>query len=355
MKSANHTPDSIDARTMSAAVIRRFGGPDVVRIEQVPKPSPGNGELLVRVHATTVSAADYRARTKDVPRGLKLLSSLTLGFFRPRIRVLGMDVAGVVEGVGTGVTGFRPGDAVIAMLGATFGGHAEFVTVAQDAAITLKPANLSFEEAAALVFGGITARAFLDRATLTPGTSVLVNGASGSVGSAAVQLAHHAGARVTAVCSGGNAELVRSLGAERVIDYTKSDFTRETTRYDIVLDAVGNLPFDRLEPRIEPGGALLSVMSDLAGVVRASSRSRRTGKRITSGNVPFTSDQLTRVARLAETGSFRPVIDRTFDLSDIADAHRYVATGRKKGNVVVRVATDGSGQTTGPTSRNRSN
>jgi NADPH:quinone reductase-like Zn-dependent oxidoreductase len=356
MKSTNHTPEaSVEARTMSAAVYRRFGTPDVVRIEQLPKPSPGNGEVLVRVHATTVSAADYRARTKDVPPGLKLLSSFTLGFFRPRSRVLGMDVSGVIEGVGPGVTAFHPGDEVIAMLGGTFGGHAEYVTVAQDAAITLKPANLSFEEAAALVFGGITARAFLDRAMLTPGTSVLVNGASGSVGSAAVQLAHQAGARVTAVCSGGNAELVRSLGAGRVIDYTKTDFTLEAARYDIILDAVGNLPFDRLEPRIEPGGALLSVMSDLAGVVQASSRSRRTGKRITSGNVPFTSEQLAQVARLAEAGAVRPVIDQTFRLPDIADAHRYVDTGRKKGNVVVRVAAGGSGQTKEETSRSLSN
>jgi NADPH:quinone reductase-like Zn-dependent oxidoreductase len=321
-----------------AAVYRRFGGPDVVRIEELPKPSPRSGEVLVRVHATTVSAADYRSRTKDVPRGLKLLSSLTLGFFAPRSRVLGMDAAGVVEAVGPGVTAFQPGDEVIAMLDAKFGGHAEYVTVSQDGAITTKPANLAFEEAVALVFGGITARAFLDRANLTAGASVLVNGASGAVGTAAVQLAKLAGARVTAVCSGINADLVRSLGADRVIDYTKEDFTREGTSYDIVVDCVGNVPFDRLEPVVKPAGALLAVISDLAGVVSARSRSRRTGKRITGGNVAVTSEQLAQVARLAAAGHFRPVIDRTFDLSDITEAHRYVDTGRKKGNVVVRVA-----------------
>lgn len=333
------TAASLETHTMNAAVYRRFGAPEVVRIEQRPKPSPRKGQVLVRVRATTVSAADYRARTKDVPKNLRLLSSLTLGFFRPRIPVLGMDVAGVVEAVGVGVTAFSPGDEVIAMLGSGFGGHAEYVTVAHDGAITLKPANLTFEEAAALVFGGITARAFLERAALTPGASILVNGASGAVGSAAVQLAHHAGARVTAVTSAGNADLVRSLGADRVIDYTATDFTRDPDRYDLVLDAVGNVPFDRLEPLINAGGALLSVMSDLTGVARASSRSRRTGKRIIAGNVPFTSEQLAHVAQLAETGGFRPVIDQTFKLSDIAQAHRYVATGRKKGNVVVRVAT----------------
>jgi NADPH:quinone reductase-like Zn-dependent oxidoreductase len=322
---------------VKAAVYRRFGGPDVVRIEELPKPSPRRGEVLVRVHATTVSAADYRSRTKDVPNGLKLLSSLTLGFFAPRLRVLGMDIAGVVEEVGQDVTAFQPGDEVVAMLGGKFGGHAEFVTIPQESALTRKPANLSFEEAVAVAFGGITARAFLDQAKLTSGQSVLINGASGAVGSAAVQLAHLAGARVTAVTSGRNAALVRSLGADRVIDYTTADFTDEAAGYDIVVDCVGNVPFARLQRLINPGGALLSVISDLAGIIGARGRSRRTGKRITAGNVPFTSEQLAQVARLAGAGIFQPVLDRTFDLADIADAHRYVDTGRKKGSVVVRV------------------
>jgi NADPH:quinone reductase-like Zn-dependent oxidoreductase len=348
MRSPDHHTPEADAKVeavMRAAMYRRFGGPDVVRIEELPKPAPGPGEVLVRVHATTVSAADYRSRTKDVPKGVKFLSSLTLGFFTPRIRVLGMDIAGVVEAVGDDVAGFKPGDEVIAMLGGRFGGHAEYVTVAQDSAITRKPANLSFEEAVALVFGGITARAFLDQAKPASGASILVNGASGAVGSAAVQLLHLAGAHVTAVTSGGNAGLVRSLGADRVIDYTEVDFTAEPTAYDIVVDCVGNAPFDRLEPLIRPGGALLSVIADLRGVVGARSRSRRTGKRIVAGNVPFTSEQLAEVARLAGAGLYQPVIDRTFDLTDIADAHRYVDTGRKKGNVVVRVVTPTGSQT----------
>jgi NADPH:quinone reductase-like Zn-dependent oxidoreductase len=332
------TTDTVQAGLMTAAVYRRFGGPDVVRIEELPKPSPRTGEVLIKVHATTVSAADYRSRTKDVPKGVKLLSSLTLGFFRPRVRVLGMDVAGVVEAVGPGVTTFRPGDEVLAMLGGKFGGHAEYVTVAQDGAIARKPANLSFEAAVALVFGGITARAFLDRAELAPGSSVLVNGASGAVGAAAVQLAHLAGAHVTGVTSGRNADLVRSLGADRTIDYTRTDFTREGLEFDIVVDCVGNVPFDRLEPLIRPGGALLSVIADLAGVVGASRRSRRTGKRVVAGNIPFTGEQLTQIAALAEARLLTPVIDRTFDLADIAEAHRYVDTGRKRGSVVIQVA-----------------
>jgi len=323
---------------MRAAVYRRFGGPDVVRIEHLPKPAPRPGEVLIKVHASTVSAADHRARTKDVPKGVKLLSSLTLGFLAPRVPVLGMDAAGVVEAIGDGVSAFQPGDEVIAMLGATFGGHAEYAIVSADAPITAKPAKLTFEEAVALVFGGITARAFLDRAEVGHGASVLVIGASGAVGSAAVQLAAHAGAHVTAVTSGGNADLVRSLGADRVIDYTTADFTEEAERYDVVVDCVGNVRFDRLERVLNPGGALLSVISDLAGMLTARSRSRRTGKRVIAGNVPFTSGQLAEVARLATAGLFRPVIDRTFDFSQITEAHRYVDTGRKRGSVVVRVA-----------------
>ncbi|MGO4383997.1 NAD(P)-dependent alcohol dehydrogenase [Specibacter sp. RAF43] len=323
---------------MRAAVYRRFGGPEVVRIEDRPKPTPRRDEVLVKVHASTVSAADHRSRTKDIPKGLKLLSSFTLGFLNPRRPVLGMDIAGVIEAVGADVTGFRTGDEVIAMLGASFGGHAEYVTVKQDGAITAKPGNLTFDEAAALVFGGITARAYLNRAPLTPGASVLVNGASGAVGTAAVQLAHLAGARVTAVCSGANTALVRSLGADRVIDYTKADFTESRTTYDVVVDCVGNASFERLEPLVKPGGALLSVIAGLADVIAAHGRSRRTGKNITVGNVALTSGDLADVSQLAAAGLFRPVIDRTFDLADIATAHHFVDAGRKKGNVVVRIA-----------------
>jgi len=328
---------------MRAAVYRRFGGPDVVRVEERAKPTPRRGEMLVQVRAGTVSAADHRARAKKVPNGLKLLSSMALGFITPRFPVLGMDIAGVVEAVGPGVTLFNPGDEVIAMLGARFGGHAEYVTVPQDGAVARKPANLTFEEAAALVFGGITAQAFLGRSGLGPGTSVLVNGASGAVGTAAVQLAHGAGARVTAVCSGGNAALVRSLGATRVIDYTREDFTETTEKYDVVMDCVGNAPFRQLRPLIKPGGALLSVVADLTAVLMAHMRSRRTGLRIAAGNVPFIAADLGHITALAETGQLRPVVDRSFNLSNIAEAHRYVGTGRKRGSVIVQV-TEPSGR-----------
>jgi NADPH:quinone reductase-like Zn-dependent oxidoreductase len=323
---------------MRAAVYRRFGGPDNVRIEQLPRPSVGREDVLIQVQASTVSAADHRARSREVPRGLWLLAAVGIGAFRPKRRVLGMDVAGVVEAVGSDVTRFAPGDEVIAMLGGAFGGHAEYALVRQDGAIALKPRSMTFEDAVTLVFGGLTARGFLDQAHLAPGTTVLVNGASGAVGTAAVQLAAHAGAHVTGVSSGANAELVTALGADRVIDHTVADFIAEAATYDVIVDCVGNVSFERVRHLLKPGGALLLVITDLPGLLRAPLRSRRTGHLVTASPGKGTAEDLAALVDLAEAGSFRAVRDRTYDLADIAEAHRYVDTGRKRGNVVVRIA-----------------
>ena len=323
---------------MRAAVYRRFGAPEVVRIEEMPTPSPRHNEVLVNVRASTLSAADHRARSRSVPDGLGLLAAFGLGVFGPRNRVLGMDVAGVVEAVGSSVTAFAPGDEVIAMLGARFGGHAEYVCVPHDGAITAKPRNMTFEEAVTLVFGGTTAHGFLGRAAIKPGDTVLVNGASGAVGTAAVQLARQLGAHVTGVCSGANRDLVTALGADRVIDYSAHDFTAEATTWDVIVDCVGNAPFERVEASLNPGGSLLLVIADLKGILRAARQSRTSGKLVTAGNVTVTAEDLAYLVGLAESGRYRPVVDRSYDLSDIVEAHRYVDTGRKKGNVVVRVA-----------------
>lgn len=323
---------------MRAAVYRKFGPPDVVRVEELPQPSPGRTEVLIRIHASTVSAADYRARSRKVPRGLGMLAAVGLGVFRPRHPVLGMDAAGVVEAVGRDVTKFQVGDEVIAMLGSTFGGHAEFACLSQDGAITAKPSTMTFDEAVTLPFGGLTARNFLDRAAVKPGSTVLVNGASGAVGTAAVQLAKHMGARVTGVCSGANGELVTSLGADRVIDYTSVDFTAEGMTYDVIVDCVGNAPFEKVQALITPGGALLLVIADLKGLLLAPWRSRKSGKLVTGGNVPYRSEDLAFLVQLAEAGQHQAVIDRTYELPDIVEAHRFVETGHKKGNVVLHVA-----------------
>ncbi len=322
---------------MRDAVYRRFGGPDTVRVEQVPRPSVGADDVLIRVHASTVSAADHRARSREVPRGLWLLAAVGIGAFRPKRRVLGMDVAGVVEAVGADVTTFRPGDEVIAMPGAQFGGHAEYARLPQDGAIALKPRNMTFEDAVTLVFGGLTARRFLIQVDVAPGATVLVNGASGAVGTAAVQLAKHAGAHVTGVCSGGNRDLVASLGADRVIDYTIHDFTAEAATYDVIVDCVGTASFERIEHLLTTGGALLLVIADLGAALRAPFRSRRTKKLVTASAGKPSAEDLAFLVDLAETGQFRAVRDRTYDLADIAEAHRFVDSGRKRGNVVVRM------------------
>ena len=326
---------------MRAAVYRRFGGPEVVRVEEVPDPSVGPQDVLVRVGASTVSAADHRARSRNVPRGLGVLAAVGIGAFRPRRRVLGMDVAGVVEAVGADVDRFQPGDEVIAMLGGRFGGHAERVTVRQDAAIALAPRNMTAEDAVTLVFGGLTARAFLDRGHVVPGARVLVNGASGAVGSAAVQLAKHAGAHVTGVCSGANRDLVLSLGADRVIDHTVDDFTADAAGYDVLVDCVGNAPYERVGHLLRPGGALLLVIADLPALLRAPWRTRTSGRLVTGTIGKATAEDLASLVDLAEAGSYRAVRDRTFELAEIADAHRYVDTGRKRGNVVLRIGADG--------------
>ncbi|WP_353828156.1 NAD(P)-dependent alcohol dehydrogenase [Agromyces sp. SYSU T0242] len=328
-------------RTMRAAVVDRFGGPEVVRVGDRPRPEPAAGELLVRVHASTVSIADHRLRTREVPRGLGLLVGPAIGFRRPRHQVLGMEGAGVVEAVGADVTRYAPGDEVIVMRGARFGCHAEFVTVRERDEVARKPAALSFDEAAALVFGGVTALRYLDLVEVGPGSDVLVNGASGAVGTAAVQLAASRGARVTAVTSGRNAELVRSLGAAEVVDHTREDFAApapgDAPRYDVIVECVGNAPFRRVGRLIRPGGALLLVIADLAGMVGAALRPRRRGILVSQAGGPMGADGLARLAELAEAGAVRPVIDRTYDLDDVAEAHRYVDAGRKRGSVVLRI------------------
>ena len=250
--------------TMRAAVVHRFGGPEVVQVERVPKPVPKADELLVRVHASTVSIADHRTRSRDLPKGMWFYVPIALGVFRPRKRVLGMDAAGVVEAVGDEVTGFAPGDEVIAMLGSSFGAHAEYARVPQADAIALKPRNLTLEESASLVFGGYTALAYLNRVKLGPGSEVLVNGASGAVGTAVVQLAKQRGATVTGVCSAGKADLVRSLGADHVIDRASEDFATSGRTYDVIVECGGDAPFERVEHSLKPGGALLLVITSLA-------------------------------------------------------------------------------------------
>jgi len=322
---------------MKAIVYTEYGPPDVLQLKEVAKPTPKDNEVLIRTHATTVTSGDWRARSLDVPVGFGLISRLVFGILRPRQPILGTELAGDVESVGKDVNKFRVGDQVFASSGAGMGCHAEYKCMPEDGAVVLKPANLTYDEAAAIPFGGTTALDFFRRAKLQNGERVLVNGASGGVGTAAVQLAKHFGADVTGVCSTTNVELVKSLGASHVIDYTKEDFTENGEGYDIIVDTVGTAPFSRSKRSLKERGRLLLVLGGLPDILWMPWVSMTSSKKIIAGPATARVEDLRFLAELAEGGEFRPVIDRRYPLEQIAEAHRYVDTGRKRGNVVITV------------------
>jgi len=320
---------------MKAVVYSRFGAPDVLELKELPKPTPGDHEVLIQVHATTVTAGDWRCRSRIVPRGFGLMAGLFLGFTKPRHPILGSELSGEIESVGKAVGRFKAGDPVFAFSGTTMGCYVEYRCMAEDGALAPKPANLSHEEAAALSFGGTTALSFLRKAGIRQGDKVLVIGASGGVGTAAVQLARHFGAEVTGVCSTGNLELVKSIGAGKVIDYTSEDFTRNGETYDIIVDTAGTAPFSRSKASLKEGGRLLQVLGSLPDMLRAPWVSMTSSKKVIAGEAAWSVDDLRFLAGLAEQGRFKPVIDRRYPFEQMVEAHRYVDAGHKKGNVVV--------------------
>jgi NADPH:quinone reductase-like Zn-dependent oxidoreductase len=323
--------------TMRAAMCRAYGPPDVVRIEQVERPEPKADEMLIRIRATTVSSGDWRVRSLTVPKGMGMMVRAVFGLTRPRNPILGTELAGEIESVGAAVTTFKVGDAVVGYPSFPNGCHAEYRTMRQTDRIVRKPDGLSFEQAAAMCFGGATALDFLrDRAKLQADERLLVIGASGALGSAAVQLAKHTGARVTGVCSTANVELVRSLGTDRVIDYTREDYRHDGETYDVIFDAVGETSFRTDETLLKPGGRLLLLAAGLPEMFEAIG-GKRDGKRVFAGPAKETLDHLTVLADLAESGAYRPVIDQVFPLERIAEAHARVETGRKRGSVVVTI------------------
>ncbi len=326
---------------MKAMTYRQYGGPDAVRLSEVPIPSPKPNEVLIRILATTVTSADWRARSLRLPAGFGVFGRLVFGITRPRQPILGTELAGIVESIGREVTRFRAGDEVIAFTGGRFGCHAEYRTMAEDGMIALKPANLTFEEAASLSFGALNALPFLrDKARIGRGDRVLVVGASGGVGTAAIQISRHFGASVTAVTSKTNMALVLSIGADRAIDYTEVDFTTTGETWDIIFDTTGTVPFSRCEKSLKPGGRLVAVQGTFMQWLGVGSPSNASGKQVITGVARANPDDLRYIANLSAGGEFKPVIDRIYRLEDAVEAHEYVDTGRKRGSVVLRVATD---------------
>ena len=308
---------------MKAIVCTAYGPPEVLQFQEVDKPTPRDQEVLIRVHATSVHRGDSRMRGLDIPgpSWQRVLARLVLGIRRPRKAILGMELAGEIEAVGQDVTRFQRGDQVFAStVWSGFGAYAEYKCMAKEGALALKPANMTFEEAAVIPSGGITTLGILKMANIQPADQVLIYGASGSVGTFAVQLARAFGAEVTGVCSTANLELVRSLGAGRVIDYTREDFTQSGETYDVIFDAVDKFRGDYRAALKETGVYLnVDVSSD----------------KIKTRDVPFL---LRELKELAEAGKLRAVIDRRYPWEQIVEAHRYVDQGHKKGNVIITVA-----------------
>jgi NADPH2:quinone reductase len=319
---------------MKAVTYSRFGPPDVLAVEDVAEPTPRANEVLVEIHATTVTSAEAAMR-----RGEPLWGRVIIGFFAPRkrMRTLGIELAGVVAAVGERVTRFRPGDEVFGFAGFNIGANAEFMCLRETSSLALKPRNKSFEESAAAVDGASTALYFLrDKARIEPGQRVLIIGASGSIGTYAVQLARHFGAHVTAVCSTGNVELVESLGAHAVVDYTREDFTTRGETWDIVFDTVGKSAFARCKGSLTPTGCYVAT-TGLFNYVLAAWTRLRGGKRVITGMSVDKREALEVLRPLLESGELRIVIDRRYTLDQIVEAHRYVDTGHKRGNVVITV------------------
>lgn len=320
---------------MKAIVYERYGSPEVLELKEVAKPTPKDDEVLIKTYATTVTTGDWRVRSLNVPVGFGLISRLVFGVLRPRQPILGTELAGEIESIGKDVSKFKVGDQVFAFSGAGMGCHAEYKCMPEDGAVALKPANLTYDEAAAISFGGTTALNFFRRGRLQSGEKVLVNGASGGVGTAAVQLARHFRADVTGVCSAANVELVKSLGANHVIDYTKEDFTRNGETYDVIVDIAGTAPFSRSKGSLKKRGRLLLVLGGLPDLLQIPWIAMTSSKRVIAGPAAERAEDLRFLAKLAETGEFKPVIDRRYPFEQIAEAHRYVDTGHKKGNVII--------------------
>jgi NADPH:quinone reductase-like Zn-dependent oxidoreductase len=330
---------------MNAIVYDRYGGPDVLHLEDVAELVPEDDELLIRVRAARVGFGDLYARdfasvsprAFSMPLALWLPARLAIGVRRPRRRILGSELAGEVNAVGKAVTRFRPGDAVFAYPGQSFGAYAEYLCMREDGMVARMPGNMAFEEAATVPYGAVTALNLLRRVGVGRGQSVLVLGASGGIGSYALQIAKHYGARVTAVCSTPGVEMVRTLGADRVIDYTREDFTRDGERYDLILDVVRKTTFARVRGSLSPTGVHLMASFKTRHLVQMMWTRLRGGQRVVCAMSMDRPADLETVRELVEAGALRTVIDRRFPLEQAAEAHRYAEGHGRRGHVVITV------------------
>ena len=320
---------------MKAIVCTKYGPPDVLQLKEVEKPTPKDNEILVKIKATTVTAGDIRVRSFTVPISFWLPARITLGFRHPKKAILGMELAGEVESVGKDVKLFKKGDQVFAASQAGFGAYAEYKCLPEDGPVSIKPYNITYQEAAAIPIGARTALYYLRKANIKSGQKVLVYGASGSVGTYAVQIAKFFGANVTGVCSTTNLELVKSLGADQVIDYTAEDFSTKGETYDVIFEAVNKSSFSGCMKSLKEDGTYLNTTIPLPGIQMLWTKLISGKKLFLSQNSPENSEALNFLKELVESGKLKVVIDRSYEFEEIVEAHKYVEKGHKKGNVII--------------------
>ncbi len=315
---------------MKAAVYIQYGKPEVLQVKDVDKPLPKNNEILLRVNATAVNSGDVRLRKAD-PFAVRFI----FGLMKPKVNILGSVFSGEVEAVGNDVKKFKVGDQVFGHTDMSFGAYAEYLCLPENGSLTLKPTNITHSEAAVIPFGGVAAGHFIKKANIQPGQKVLVVGASGAVGTAAVQLAESLGAAVTGVCSTANIALVKSLGADKVIDYTKEDFTKNGETYDVIFDTINTIPvFGSLNSLTKNGIMILSA-AEMKEILQGLWISKTSSKKVLTGVISHTAVDIIFLKELIEAGKYKPVIDKTYPLEQIAEAHAYVEKGHKKGNVSI--------------------
>lgn len=319
--------------TIKAIVYENYGPPEVLQLKEIVKPAPKDNEVLIKMQATTVTAGDVRMRKPDPP----LMVRMVAGIFKPKNKILGVDIAGIIEETGKDVTIFKKGDAVFgSVYGSSVGTYAEYICAPEKSVLAIKPAKIGFQEAAAIFFGGHTALHFLRKGNIQSGEKVLIYGASGSLGTYAVQLSKYFGAEVTGVCSSSNLELVKSLGADHVIDYTKEDFTKNRETYDIIFDTVGKSPFWGCVRSLNGNGRYLrSVHMSLKPLLMGIWTTMVSNKKVIGGVAHEYKEDLIFLGELVEKNKLKPVIDKVYPLEEMVEAHRYVERGHKKGNVVI--------------------